>query len=233
MGCVYRERRVFRKLSLSLCLSGMYGLGEVSVLWKLWIPDWGSETSRICWRGQRAGEINIDSSAQKEYFLLKEPFLILNFTLHLVIFNENLPRQFSCPLNGVFDCFGAVRTPGNGIVVWVMTKETGIRQSKFCRSESGPRCKVFALRAFARFLSNSIWLWRFAPLQTLLVANPWSRLKKETMKKKCKGAIFKEILINCTFVTQSTTQTPFVQTARRSKPDPLKVDSEKDFWRLL
>ena len=35
-------------------------------------------------------------------------------------FNENLPRRFSCPLNGVFDCFGAVRAPGNGIVFWVM-----------------------------------------------------------------------------------------------------------------
>lgn len=78
-------------------------------------------------------------------------------------------------------------------------KETGIRQSKFCRSESGPRCKVFALRALRRFLSNSICLWRFTPLKTLLVANTWSCLKKETMKKYCKGAIFKEILIKCTF----------------------------------
>lgn len=101
----------------------MYGLGEVSILWKLWIPDWGSETSRICWRGQRAGEINIDSSAQKEYFLLKEPFLILNFTLHLVISPKNLPRRFSCLLSGVFDCFGAVRTPGIGIVFWVMARK--------------------------------------------------------------------------------------------------------------
>ena len=176
----------------------MYGLGEVSILWKLWIPDWGSETSRICWRGQRAGEINIDSSAQKEYFLLKRTFPNSELYITSRHFIENLPRRFSCPLNGVFDCFGAVRTPGNGIVFWVMAtkKQEYVKASsvvaKVVQGVGFLRCEL--CEGFCQTQSVFGGLRPSKHCLLPILDRVWRR-------RRMQGAIFKEILINCTFVT--------------------------------